>query len=108
MVFTKFDEFKNRIRLDIVRGNRAAGDEVDPLVEKEVNEKLKKICLDPLSEITGTDTYPRAVVSGKTLRYSNLLCSTQACSVCTARRTSSETYPNYPRAPKEKFWATSK
>lgn len=64
MVFTKFDQFKGEIRLDIV-DNQGTEDQVNDLVETEVREKLKKNCLDPLSRITGTDTYPRAVVSGK-------------------------------------------
>ena len=67
MVFTKFDEFQRRIRLEIVTGNPGAADEVDALVKREVDERLKKNCLNLLSKVTGTDTYPYAVVSGKIL-----------------------------------------
>ena len=65
MVFTKFDQFEDDIRLDIVADNQGTEDQVNDLVEKEVLEKLKKNCLDHLSRITSTETYPRAVVSGK-------------------------------------------
>jgi hypothetical protein len=81
MVFTKFDKFQRSIRKEILTGNQGTTDEeVNALLEKKVKEKLNESCLLPLSKLTGTDRYPYAVVSSKTLRHPNLLCSTQACS----------------------------
>src|SRR5712691_8762129 len=99
MVFTKFDKFQCSARMGVVAGNETAVDEVNALVKRKVKENLKQNCLVPLAKLTGTDTYPYAVVSGKTLQLANLLGSTQACSGCTARRTGPETYQNHPTAP---------
>jgi hypothetical protein len=99
MVFTKFDKFQRNVRMGIVTGNEMTVDEVNALVKKKVEENLKENCLVPLAKLTGTDTYPHAVVSGKTLQPPNLLGSTQACSGCTVRRTGPESYQNHPTAP---------
>ena len=72
MVFTKFDKFQRSIRKEIVIGNRGTtADEVNALVERKVEEKLKENCLVPLNKFTGTEKFPYAVVSGKTLRRPN-------------------------------------
>ena len=68
MVFTQFDRFESKIRLKIITRNQAATDEVDALVKREVTEKINKICLEPLREVTRKDDPPYAVVSGKTLK----------------------------------------
>jgi len=67
MVFTKFDKFQRNIRKEIVIGNKGTADEVNALVERKVEEKLKENCLVPLNKLTGTEKFPYAVVSGKTL-----------------------------------------
>ena len=71
MVFTKFDKFQRSIRKEIVIGNQGTADEVNALVERKVEEKLKENCLVPLNKFTGTEKFPYAVVSGKTLRRPN-------------------------------------